>query len=151
MLLSLIHICVDLLTISEDVLLLSLRIQALHSQSLVALLAGAYIRTGATAGTVEYRNGHGKLHAGHTGHIHNLGAGRGFRSLFLGHDNRTDDSMRADIRAEVTLNTVVRIPNRNVNCDTAFFISRGALREGAVLSAFEMCIRDRYNPAKDSA
>lgn len=57
--------------------------------------------------------------------------------LLLGHHNRTDDSVRANIRAEVTLNTIIRIPNRYVDRDTAFLISRGALWEGTVLSAFK--------------
>ena len=64
-----------------------------------------------------------------------LGAGRRLGSLFLGHHNRTDDSVRADIRAEVTLDTVLRIPNRYVNRDTALLISRRTLREGTVHSA----------------
>ena len=40
--------------------------------------------------------------------------------------------MRADIRTEVTLDTVVRIPNRYVYCDTAFLICGGTGRCGAI-------------------
>ena len=40
--------------------------------------------------------------------------------------------MRADIRAEVTLDTVVGVPNRNINSNTALLVCGRTLREGTV-------------------
>ena len=45
--------------------------------------------------------------------------------------------MRADIRTEVTLDTVIGIPNRNVNCNTALLVCCRTGRSAAVYVVLE--------------
>src|SRR5699024_8201202 len=66
------------------------------------------------------------------GHLQGLHAFRSFRSLFLGQSNRTDYRMRTYIGTSVALDTVVRIPNRNIYRDTALLVCGGAGGSGTV-------------------
>ena len=50
--------------------------------------------------------------------------------------------MRADIGTEVTLDTVVRIPNRYVNCDTTFLVCSGTGRSCTVNIILECGYRE---------
>ena len=50
--------------------------------------------------------------------------------------------MRADIGTEVTLDTVVRIPNRNIYCDTALLVSGGTGRCGTINIILECRYRE---------
>ena len=45
--------------------------------------------------------------------------------------------MRANIGTEVTLDTVVRIPYRNIYCDTTLLVCRGTGRSGTVYIILE--------------
>src|SRR5699024_6006352 len=116
----------------ELLLALELSLHGLHGQSLVALHARANLRAGSAAGAVIGGGGHGELHAGHTGHVLHLQAGGSLGGFFLGHDNRTDDGVRADIGAEVTLDAVVGIPLRNIDGDAALLVSSASRRHSAV-------------------
>ena len=101
---------------------LRLFFQRLHLQSLVALHAWADICTGATSCTVKCRDGHGKLVAWHTGHILHLHICRSVSSFISCHSYRTDNSVRTYIGTEVTLDTVVNIPYRNIYCNTTLLV-----------------------------
>ena len=118
--------------IGKYFLLLGLAVQGCQRQSLVALLTRAYIDTASATGAVHHRNSHTELVARHTGHIQQLGCSGSLGSFVRSHNDRTDNCMRTNIRTEVTLNTIVRVPNRNINSDTAFLVSRGAYREHTV-------------------
>ncbi|SCI83152.1 Uncharacterised protein [uncultured Clostridium sp.] len=50
--------------------------------------------------------------------------------------------MRANIRTEVTLDTIFRIPFRNIYRDTTFFVSSGSLRECTVSHIYERGYRE---------
>ena len=116
----------------KDLLAGTLGIDRLHNQSLLTLHARAYLSAGTAAGAVQGGNGHNKLHAGYAGHILGLSALGSGGQLVGGHSHRTDNGMGTYIRAEVALNTVLRIPLRNVYRDTALFKGGRALRSGAV-------------------
>ena len=121
--------------IAEDLLLVKLTLEALHCQCFLALAARTYAGASAAAGAVENRNGNAELIAVHAGHRHEFRLGRSLCSFLIGHNGRTDDSMRANIGTEIALNTIFRYPNRYVNRNAAFFKSGSSLRQGAVLTA----------------
>ena len=116
--------------ILEDSLLITLRVDGSHLQSL--LLGGAGGHAGAAAGAVQRRDDHSKVHAGDTGHGLSLGAGRSSSQLFIGHSDGTDNCMRTHIRALVTLDAVVHDPLGNIHSHAALLVSGSALGRSAV-------------------
>ena len=58
---------------------------------------------------------------------------RGGRHFLAGRQNRTDAGMRTDKRTLVALDTVLHLPLRHIDRDTAFFVGGGSERERAVL------------------
>ncbi len=101
-------------------------------QRLNAFETRTYTRAGTAAVTVQCRNRHGKLHirnAGHRLHLHAFGS---LFRLLRGQGKRTNNRMRAYIRAVVALNAVFWNPVGRVNGNAAFFKRCGTLRERAV-------------------
>ena len=107
-------------------------INGLKNQCLVALHARANLRARAASGTVKGRNSNGEFQARQTIQVFGLCLCRCICQLFRGHHQRANNRMRANIRAEVTLNAVVGVPLRNINRNTALFISSTALRYGTI-------------------
>ncbi len=65
----------------------------------------------------------------HTGHRKSLCSFRSSSSLSLGQSYRTDNCVRADIGTSVTLDTVLRIPYRDIYCDTTLLVCSGTVTE----------------------
>src|SRR5699024_7370574 len=116
----------------EIFLLSCIGFHVFHSQSFRALLARAYVCTGTTSGTVVSGYYHGELVVSHTSHRQCLHAFRSVGSLISGQSDGTDNSMRADISTAVTLDTVFRIPYRDIYCDTTFLVCGRSGGSGAV-------------------
>ena len=110
----------------------SLGVDGLHNERLFALLARANLCAGAAAGAVEGRNGHSELEFLETDHRDGLGALGSSRSFVSGQRNGTDNSVRTNDRAAVTLDTILGLPLGNVNCDASLFKGSGAVGAGAV-------------------
>ena len=73
----------------------------------------------------------------HTSHSQSLHLSRCSSSLSLGHSNRTNCSVRADIRTSVTLDTVFSIPYRDINCNTTFLVCRSSGRSSSIYIILE--------------
>jgi len=68
-----------------------------------------------------------------------------FRSifgLFICQEERPDGCMRTYIRTLITLDTLIRLPFRNIYCYSPLFISRNTCRESPVFPVFECAYRD---------
>ena len=132
-------------SVVEYRLLIHLCLDGLHNESALALVlcaCRADVCAYAAACAVQSRNDHCVLHAGELHCVLGLNGSGSRSSLFSVHDNRTDNSMRADECTLVTLDTVLGDPLGNVNCDTALLISSGALRERTVGNINECGNRD---------
>ena len=116
------------LTVVITLLSLQILVKTYHRKCFLTLLARADICTGTTSGTIQGRNSHHELVLRHTCKRQCLCSFRSGSSLFLGHRDRADNCVRAHIRTEVTLDTVVRIPNRYIDCDTTFLVCSGTRR-----------------------
>ncbi len=132
------------LAVIEHGLAGALGVDRLEHQGLFAFHTGAYLRAGAAARAVERGNRNGEFQARQAVHILRLGALRGFRKLFRGHDDRTDDGVRTYIRAEVALNAVRGVPFGDIHRDPALFIGGGALRHGAVRIILKVADRQLF-------
>ena len=88
------------------------------------LLSRTYVRAGTTSCTVVSGYCHGELHARHTDHIDRFHSFRSLCKLFLCQSYRTDNSVRTYICTAVTLDTVLRLPYRDIHCDTTFLVCR---------------------------
>ena len=86
------------------------------------LLARADICTRSTSCTVISGYCDSELHIRHTDHRNRLHSFRSISSFFFCQSYRTDNSMRTYICTAVTLDTVVRLPDRNVYRDTTFLV-----------------------------
>ena len=106
--------------------------QLVHGQSLLALLAWADICTRTASGTIQSRHGDGKLIISHAGHGQHLHVSRSLGSFVSSHYHWTDYCMRTYIGTEITLDTVVRIPNRHIYCNTALLVSSRTRRCGTI-------------------
>src|SRR5699024_5031909 len=100
-------------------------------------LARAYVRTGATSGTVVSGYGHGELHSRHTDHIDGLCSFRSLGKLVLGKRYRTDNRVRTNVCTPVTLDTVLRFPYRDVYRDTTSLVCGRSGRSGTVYIILE--------------
>ena len=101
--------------------------ERLHNQSLV--LCRANICAVTAAGAVQLRNLNAEVEAFHAFADGFLG-NKAFRCIlliFFIQKERTNDRMRADIRALVTLNAVVHLPFRHEQSNAALFELRGAV------------------------
>ena len=102
-----------LIAVIKDFLLITLAVDGLHDQSLLALLAGADVGAGAAAGAVQGGDGHGKLHSrARRSYPWSWCPRERSASSSSVIDDGTDDGMGADIRAEVALDAVFRNPAR---------------------------------------
>ena len=78
------------------------------------------------------------LYAGHAGHIGAIFMPSGaFAASSSVRATGRITGMRAYIRAEVTLDTVLRIPFGNIYCDTTLLVSSSAGRSGTVYVILE--------------
>ena len=120
---------------------MTLGIEGFHGQS----LSRASVSTSAAAVAVERRNLNAEfiIFEAFADGFFGLEAFRAVGFFFSRQEVRTDDSMRADQGAAVTLNALVDIPFRNLGSDTAFFILRRAQRIGAVSVRNEFADRNR--------
>ena len=122
-------------SVVEYRLLIHLGLDGLHHESALALVlcaCRADVRTYAAAGAVQGGYCHGVLHTGQLHCVLDLNGSRSSRSLVSGHDNRTDNCVRANECTLVTLDTVLGNPLGNVNSDTALLICSGTLGECTV-------------------
>ena len=94
-----------------------------HNKSLLALHSRTYICTRSATYTVHHGNLDTELVIRHSVHCLLLIRFRSLVSLILRICKCSNCSMRTNIGTEVTLNTVIRIPCRNVNCNTALLVS----------------------------
>ena len=117
--------------IKERLLVRILR-ERLHDKRLVLHIARADICAAAAARAVEDGDIDCELVARHHLEIRHLHAFRRLLRLFLGHCNRANRSVRADIGALRALDAGIRIPNRNIDRDTALLESSGAVRRSTV-------------------
>ena len=102
---------------------IQLGLKALHGKSLLALLAGTYVRAGAAAKAVKHGYGYRELISGHAGKRKGLSGY--IRCFCIAYRNGTDTCMRTYIGAEVTLDTVIGIPGRNIDCHAALLVCGG--------------------------
>ena len=99
-----------------------------HSESLAQLrIARADVSTVAASETVENRNLNGEVHALHgCGSLHVEGLALVALHLLVGHNERTDGSVRTDICTLVALDAVVDVPSRNESLHTTLLVSGSA-------------------------
>ncbi len=107
---------------SKNVLLGCILFHACHNKSFFTLLTWADVYTGSASCTVICGYSHSKFHSRHSDHIKCLQSFWSLSNFFLCKCYRTDNCMRADICTAVTLDTFVRIPYRDINCDTTLLI-----------------------------
>ena len=110
-------------TVIETLLFYHLCIKRWKWKCLISFNLRADIYTRTAACTVKYGNSNCKLLTRHTLHIYHLHRLRSLSCLFLIHNSRTNCCMRTYIRAKVTLQAGILIPNRNFNCYTSLLVS----------------------------
>ena len=120
---------------------MTLGIEGFHGQS----LSRTSVCTGAAAIAVERRNLNAEfiIFEAFADGFFGLEAFRAVGFFFSRQEVRTDDSMRADQGAAVTLNALIDIPFRNLGSDAAFFVLRRAERIGTVSVRNEFADRNR--------
>src|SRR5699024_6786923 len=131
--------------IIEVFLRLNVCFHIFHSQSFYALLARTYVCTGTTSGTVKCGNSHCEGVFRHTCHRQSLDSFRCVCCFFCSHSDRADNCMRADICTTVTLDTVFRLPYRDIYCDTTFLVCGGTGRSCSVYEVLECGYRQRVS------
>ena len=97
-----------------------------HGDGLVS--RRAYLRAGTAACAVHQRPAERELLVLRT--LHRYCVCNALRFL-RGHHERTNDGMRTNARAPVTLHTVLHVPMRKIRRDTALFVSRSTRRHHA--------------------
>ena len=112
----------NLSSVIEECLFACILFHVAHNKSFLTLLARADICTRSTSCTVISGYCDSELHIRHTDHRNRLHSFRSISSFFFCQSYRTDNSMRTYICTAVTLDTVVRLPDRNVYRDTTFLV-----------------------------
>ena len=115
-----------------------LAFQRNHRQSLVALESRTDIGAVTATQTVENVYLHTELHTLHSGwSLHVQHSEASALLLLVVQYERTDRSVRTNVSALVTLDTVRLIPNRNESGHATFLVFSGSLRPSTILDALE--------------